>query len=110
VGTPLADCVNSFALDLFQSYHRCSKSRKAGWLREDVRAEMIRLAWVLHGREMIDNACGLEHYGVQLNVTDDSVRTKMVETGAWYVRACSSGVVEQDAFQAETFLHPLYEA
>lgn len=54
----------------------------------DVEKRVVRLAWALHGREMVNNAGSRAE---KKGEAEAEKARKMVETGAWYIRASAEG-------------------
>jgi hypothetical protein len=89
----LAERVRELWKAMQEAYYRECVSREREWTQEDTDeyVRWIRLAWILHGREMINNAAEREWEGcVPLSAGPDAwsqcgLRRKMAEVGSWYV-------------------------
>lgn len=112
------------------AYHGVCVSTGSEWALSEVdqendssggkHAQWIRDAWILHGREMINNAAEREWVGcVPLDGGPDiwsecPIRRRMAELGAWYVDVAGKSVPDMlarwEEVKGEDFLRGFYFA
>ena len=115
---PLKSRVKTLLRSMHDAYRKTALSPNPDWLNPSSRSykETVRAAWIIHGREMINNAAEREWPGcLPLNLSDSmtcETRRRMARIGAWYVEVAGENAEEMeqrwDDIKKEEVLSPLY--
>lgn len=109
--SPLASVIQEVMTGFVRTYRRCSDENQMFWTRPmdvPVVTRTIRSAFLLHGREIINNANELQWTCTCCSNKQDDIKeqnrehscqlkSQMVEAGIWYLRA--AGADEQEFAQ-----------
>ncbi|KZT43968.1 hypothetical protein SISSUDRAFT_318903 [Sistotremastrum suecicum HHB10207 ss-3] len=108
-----AEGVRVFLKALHETYGQTSREMKAPWLSPQSVEQHIRAAWILHAREMINNAAEREWPGC-IPLTAEGFlacpkRRALAKVGVEYALATQLGDSEfRERWQKELVLRPLY--